>query len=209
MTRPNYDEAINCVSIYAEKIKIEADKKGLTVHDLYGKKATRMVLESFLKKHKAGLVFFNGHGASDLVAGHDDEPILDKNNSHLLRAKITHVLGWSGGLKSGPGLVESGAAAFIGYKNMFCFHMDRSKKPGDDKIAAAFLESANQAPISLVKGNTVREAYQRSQETYDKWINYFDIHYTLESSFVIPLLVWDKLNQVVYGNENASLTTIS
>ena len=82
---------------------------------------------------------------------------------------------------------------------------DRSTTPKKDKIAEHFLTAANLVPISLIKGNTVQEAYEKSQAAYEKSIEYYTTHYPPQNSHILFWLRYNKTIQVVHGDKGATM----
>ena len=66
----------------------------------------------------------------------------------------------------GKAAVENGSRAFIGYKGKFTIWWinEDISKPLDDPAVQIALTASNQVPISLIKGNSVREAVENSKK---------------------------------------------
>ncbi|MBI4210623.1 MAG: hypothetical protein HY544_03910 [Candidatus Diapherotrites archaeon] len=179
----------------------------MQVHELK-ENVTREALEKRIEKHKPALIAFNGHGSPDCITG-DNLEILVKagENENILQSAIVHSLSCSSASILGPRSVKAGAKAFIGYNQDFVLlhSEDRSTTPKKDRIAEHFLTAANLAPISLIKGNTVQDAYEKSQAAYEKSIEYYMTHYTPQNSHILFWLRYNKTIQEIHGAKNATL----
>ena len=118
--------------------------------------------------------------------------------------RVIHSFTCSSAALLGNKCIDLGCKAFIGYDSEFIFIIDtaRSTQPLRDEKAKPFLESANQIVISIIKGNSIGEAFEMSQAKYDKWIEYYSAHYPEEAPHILPWLIWDKIHQVSLGQNN-------
>lgn len=200
VTRPNFDLATRYFSIWAKKIVALAKEKGGVVFDLDKKRANRKEFESVLRKKKPSLVFLNGHGNYDTVAGQDNEELVRAgDNEKLLKSKIVYALACSSGKILGPSSIKSGADAYIGYREDFIFLYDENKRtrPEQDKTAEIFLRPSNQVMVSLLKNHTPKEAHESSKQSFIKRIRKLlsSQSTTLESS-AVRYLIWNMQHQV-------------
>ncbi|MBU4022841.1 hypothetical protein KJ591_00555, partial [Patescibacteria group bacterium] len=150
ITRPKHDTTVHYLFYWSKKIIELAQEKSIKVWDLKGKRANRKEIEGVLKKREPSLVFFNGHGDDDRIAGHNDEALLVAGeNEELLISKIVYALSCRSGKKLGYESVKKGALGYIGYDEDFIFFIDQNKmsNPLMDKTAELFLEASNQAMI--------------------------------------------------------------
>jgi hypothetical protein len=71
------------------------------------------------------------------------------------------------------------------------------------------MESALEAPYEIIKGRTVKEAYDASQKKFENWINEYlwnrEKYTTEELQRVLPFLIWNKQHQKLIGNGEAKL----
>lgn len=211
ITRPEYDDTTFYCSKWASNVIKEADKKGFDVFDLSREKANKDRVESILTDKQPRLVFFNGHGDDETIFGHNDEILIKSgNNENLLESKIIYAVSCSSAKELGKNAIEKGADAYIGYEDDFVFIGDTnsSARPLADQFAKPFFESSNQIPLSLVNGSKVIDASAKSQKMFQYWITYFR---TLGESLpeapeILKQLLWDKRNQVIIGNQDASIS---
>lgn len=138
------------------------------ITDLEGSKATRANVEKFLLKENPRLVFFNGHGDRNCVAGHNDEIILDKKNICLTKNKIVYSLACDSLESLGALAVKSGTAAYIGYRARFMVVSDptRTSTPAKDKNALPFRRACHALISSIINGETVGQAIRKTKEEY-------------------------------------------
>lgn len=114
ITRPNHDQTVRYISTWAEKIKKLAEQKNFSVLDLKNNRANKKEVESMLKKQDPELVFFNGHGRADAVAGQNDEILVRVGyNEGFFENRIIYSLSCSSGKELGPSMVKNKAKAFI------------------------------------------------------------------------------------------------
>jgi hypothetical protein len=208
ITRPNFDRVTSYLFVWSKEIIKEAKKRDLNVFQLNEEQTNRKTLEKRIEKNDPALVLFNGHGSPETITGHKKEILIKADdNEGILKSRIVHSFSCNSARTLGPKSVEAGAKSFIGYIKRFVILHDEkhTATPKKDNIAKHFLESANTVPISLIKGNTVKEAYEKSQASFEKSIEYYKTHYSQENSHILFFLKYDKSIQRYYGNENATL----
>lgn len=209
VTRPQHDVTTKYLSSWAGEIIDFARKKGIEVCDLAREKANRAEFEGRVKKIKPEAVFLNGHGNDDCVTGHDNNPIVSiKENHNILNGKISYALSCNSGKKLGPKVVESGATAYIGYSDEFVFMGDSNyvHRPIDDPKAKPFMEASNQVMISLLKGNSAKDASERSKRKFkDNYTRFSSSNADPDSLQSAQYLWWNMRNQVCLGDTDAKL----
>lgn len=207
LTRPRHDDILHYLSTWSTEVRDLALKKGKTVVDLSDKKANKERVTGTLQKTPIRLVMFNGHGDDNVITGHRDEELIKSpGNEKLLRNKIVYCRSCNSAKKLGPDSVISGADAFIGYDSEFVFVYDiRSiTEPLKDKTAALFLIPTNTLVSSLIKGNTVKFSYEKSQEVFKQNINKLLSSTTSdEERELIRYLYWDYSHQIYHGEDKA------
>jgi len=167
VTRPNHDRTTDYLFFWSQLVINEAKKRNFQVLDLKSKKANKKDFESYLKKNKPSMVFFNGHGSEGSIMGHDNQPlIVSGKDFKLLSGTIIYCRSCKTGKKLGRECVAGGTLAFIGYKRNFGFYRLEGVRGGPirDKLAKFFLEPSNSIVVSLIKGNTVEESFRKSQK---------------------------------------------
>lgn len=205
ITRPNHDLATNYLFHWSAFVIEEASKKGFRVLDLKEKRANKKDFNSYIKRHKPRLVVFNGHGSKDTIAGHNNEVLIKAaRNEKILSRKVVYARSCDAARNLGPKCIQKGTLAFIGYTRKYIFGYSQSKisRPLEDKLAKLFLEPSNLVPISLLKGNTVENAYKKSQKAM-----LCNLHFMLSSKAsqsqkdAAPYLWINRKYQTVLGDQ--------
>ena len=166
ITRPNDDHTTNYLCYWASKVVELAQRKGFKTLDLYGKKANRKNLDSYLVKNRPGIIMFNGHGSADKITGYDQEILVDSHSVNIsYQDTMIYARSCKAGQILGKVLVKKGAKAFIGYTKDFVFVCDLrfTTKPLNDSLARLFLEPSNLVPISFIKGNSAQQSHNKSK----------------------------------------------
>lgn len=208
ITRPRHDDTTEYLFAWTKPIINFAERKGIKVLNLKGKKANRDTVESFLKSKNPRVVFFNGHGNDYTIFGHNNEIIIQSNrNEGLLKDKITYARVCQAGKKLGKDIIKSGDGTFIGYKKPFSFFIDErwSANPLKDKTAALFLKPSNEIIASLIKGNTVKGAVEKSIRLTIKEIKRYSTMTEPGSQQIAWLLFENLEGLVILGKKNARL----
>ncbi len=207
ITRPEHDLTTRYLSKWSEEVIGEAEKKHVAVIDLHGEKANRVRFIGTLDKKESDFVFLNGHGNAEIVAGHDDAPLLTGSDSGV-NDKIIYARACQSAKQLGPQAVENGAKAYIGYDEdfVFMYEMDQVHRPQHDTTARLFLEPSNEIPISILKGHSVEEAEKRSKGKFSENIRTLLLgNLTAEEHRMIKLLAWNMQHQVCLGDTSATL----
>lgn len=209
VTRPYYDIPTKYISGWAEEIISFAQNKGINVVDLEKEKANKNDFEGRVNKLQPNLVFLNGHGGADFICGQDDRVLVKAGENHdVLKGKITYALSCESGKKLGPEVVKDEKSTYIGYSDEFVFVCDmRYKgKPLTDIKARPFMEASNLVMLSLLKGNSAKEASDKSKIKFREHVT------KLSSSAADPdilqamqFLWWNAEHQVCLGDQNAKL----
>ncbi|OGG14022.1 hypothetical protein A3D77_03450 [Candidatus Gottesmanbacteria bacterium RIFCSPHIGHO2_02_FULL_39_11] len=151
----------------------------------------------------------NGHGNENCIAGDKDKIILESGvNETLLNDKIVYVRSCNVAAGLGVICVRNGTIAFIGYVKKYSLGYTPSSMfhPLKDKVAKLFLEPSNLIPISLIKGNSVKDSYRKSQAALLKnFIFMLSTRATKEQRDAAPSLWRNRKYQVVLGNENVTM----
>ncbi|MBU1071175.1 hypothetical protein KKG65_02050 [Patescibacteria group bacterium] len=207
ITRPNHDLGTNYLYNWSEHVIEIAKKKMVKVLDLKAKKANKKNMTSYILKNNPSLLFLNGHGSFTTIMGQKNEILLDKNtDERLVKDRIIYARSCSAGAVLGGILVNRGAKTFVGYIGSFILVMEKDKgfHPLEDQMAKRFLEPSNLIVTSILKGNSVGKAYQKSIKEMKEILDYFlssDSNYEEKTS--APYM-WNNIScQVLLGDENA------
>lgn len=209
ITRPEHDLTTKYISLWAEEIISLAEKKGIEVIDLKKQKANHKEFNGRVKKLKPKAIFINGHGSEICVAGHNNEVLIQEDVNHeILNGKILYALSCKSAKSLGRKVFEYEHSAYIGYKDDFIFTMDKDYafKPLEDPKSKPFMESSNQVMISLLKGNSVLEASQKSIDKFKSNCRKLLASNTdVDSLTAAQFLWWNARNQMCLGDGDARI----
>ena len=210
ITRPNHDLITTYLYYWGQLIIEEAKNKNVQIFDLSGKKANRNLLTSYIKKHNPILIHFNGHGDNSLITGYNNEILIEVNkNDKLLAQKIIYALSCNSAKILGYSCIKNGALAFIGYKRKYILAYDVKSytRPLKDKLAKLFLEPSNLVTISILKGNTVGNAFRKSQDSMSRhFLHMISTKATALEKDASSFLWANKKGQTLIGDKNSRLT---
>lgn len=208
VTRPNHDLATTYLYLWTEGIIKLSNSKGKTL-DLKGKKATAKNFESYVNKHQPAFIFINGHGNEAEITGYDNEILVKVGkNEHLLANKIIYARSCDAARVLGELVSRKHSATFIGYKKSYILGRNplKTSRPLKDEVAKLFVEPSNLVSISIIKGQTAKVAYRKSQEAMIK--NFFFMlssNATSNQRDAAAYLWANRRHQVVLGDENAKI----
>ena len=207
ITRPDHDDVTHYLHSWSEQIISEAESKNVKVVDLEKNRAIRREVENVLEKIPAQIVIFNGHGSDSSIAGHNFEVLIKSGeNESLLKSKIVYAISCSSGKILGPKSIDAGAISFTGYDDVFFLAREPIKisRPLEDGLAELFLKHSNVFVISLIKGNSVSDSFEKSKfimkENFTKLLAGGD-----SKSSVARYLWWNYKHFVSHGNLNATI----
>lgn len=206
VTRPNFDLTTRYLSAWAKKIIELAKEKCDKVFDLNEQRARRQEFESMMKKNEPTLVFINGHGDWDIVAGQDNDRLVRVGeNEGILKSKVIYALACRSGKILGPQSVKFGANAYIGYNDdfIFLYNQDKRMYPEQDTVAAIFLEPSNQVMVSLLKNHSPQEAHINSKKSFARKITkLLSSQSSAVESSAVKYLIWDMQHQVCHERKD-------
>jgi len=227
VTQPQHDNMTSYLKEYSKEYIDFANEKGIEVINFPEDKCNRKQVESLISGKNPQLVILNGHGSPDAICGRaskgdkstkcllvegeqEDEVIIDMDNKNLLKSRITYSLACASAKCLGREVAKlDKTTAFIGYEDELIIITDswHECKPKEDAIARAFLEPSNRLVMSILKGNDVETAYKKSQECFQKWLDYFQSDkIDVRTSQSIAWILYDNMNcQVLHGNLKLSL----
>jgi len=209
ITLPDSDLTTSYLSAWSEEIITIAEKNGIKSIPLRGHRATQSHVDKTIRSKNPSFLVFNGHGSDTSICGQNDKPLITLGeNENLLDSKIVHAVSCNSAKKLGK---ECKAKVFVGYDSIFWLYMDGNKtsKPLKDMKVKPILESALEAPKQIVKRKTAGEAYEKSQEKYQKHINELTLssskHTAEELQVILPFLHWNKNCQILHGDPSARI----
>ena len=208
ITLPDFDEVTRYFSAWSSIILEEAERRSYKVIELADEKANRERVARSLEGKGKLLVVLNGHGGPGAMGGQYNEEILDLENVDLLNGKVVYARACDTAAVLGPQAVERGALAYIGYTIPFAFFIDQNSRlrPKDDKLAALFLEPANEVPLALLRGQTAHSANIRSRNAFLSTIRKIVLDGPQSSNYyTLSYLYDDMVNQVCLGDREATM----
>lgn len=208
ITRPNYDPGTNYLFYWSAPVIDFAENRGIKVLDLLGVKVNQKNFTSYVRKHNPKLIFFNGHGTQKSVRGHDDEVLVDIDESSILSGAIIYARSCEAAGKLGSQSVKNGAVAFIGYTKKFTigYTPEKITRPLEDPVAKLFLQPSNLIPISLLKGNSVGNAHFKSKKVMFRNLAFMLSSAASSSQKDAASYFWRNMKyQTVCGNKDAKI----
>ncbi len=204
-TRPEHDPTTHYLSNWSKESIVLAESKGIKVLDLNREKAIKSEVENRLTKFSPDLVILNGHGNENMVTGHKNEPLLIVGgNEKLLKNKIIYAISCRSAKNLGPKSISAGAINYTGYDDdfVFLYEPEEISRPLTDKTARQFLEHSQIYVESLIKGNMVNEALNRSKLNLK---NNFVKALSENNTNAARFLWWDLKHFVSHGKIDAKL----
>ncbi len=209
ITRPRHDTLLNYLFYWSAELIRSAKEHNLMVLDCPGKKANREKVCGYLSKQSPCLVIFNGHGSQTAICGHKDQELIKSGvNEELLKSKITYAVSCKTAVHLGRQAHKKGASAFIGYEQDFGVVMDNSRvcTPAKDRFSEPFKKSSNAVGLSLIKGNTAGEAFEKSQRVSGSLIRELaSSNASKENKEIRFWLFWNKRFQRLIGDKNTTI----
>lgn len=209
LTRSRRDPCNNYLFYWSGLVIKEAERKNFKVLDLKEEKANKEEFYGRIKKIKPEIVFLNGHGSPDKVTGHDNKTLVSVNDDLTqLKNSIIYALSCSSAKNLGRECILSGVRSFIGYDKdfMFSYSQDKMTRPLEDETAQYFLSPSNLVVTSLIKGNTAKGSFERSQKEFKRNIKKLSSsEVSPDDKKLVPWLIWDMLAQVCLGDGEAKL----
>ncbi|HUY84984.1 MAG TPA: hypothetical protein VMU97_00535 [Candidatus Dormibacteraeota bacterium] len=148
-----------------------------------------------VKKNAPNIIFINGHGAEDRVAGQDHKIIIDTRSANILKNAIVYAVSCKSARMLGAQAIKAGAKAYIGYIEDFILVSQPRKTahPQDDTTAALFLNPSNHIMTSLVKGHSAKKAVAKGRAEFAKSItSALNSDVQSDDDKYIPYLMWDR-----------------
>lgn len=210
VTRPNYEITTNYLFYWSQPVIKFAQNKGIVVYDLTSSKASKSNVESYLESRKPKIIFFNGHGSVNTIAGQDDLTIL--TTSDLEPQQFANCIIYARSCQSarelGPFMINHGTETYLGYTEDFIFFRvnEYVTNPLADPIAKYFLEPSNLLISTLLKGHSTEEAHKRSKKAMRKnFLRLLSSNSSADERDIAPYL-WSNLKaQVLLGSPTAKL----
>ncbi|VVB76778.1 Uncharacterised protein [uncultured archaeon] len=199
VTRPSFDRPTHYLFHWSRQSLESAKGHAFTVVTLDKEKANKKEFEGRNAKLCPVLVFFNGHGSNTTITGHNYDVLVEigKNDSQF-SGKVVYAISCGSARELGRSIVSKKAVSFVGYEDDFILHTDRNMetRPLDDELAKYFLEHSRVFVSSLMKGNTIGQAYEKARRNLQERLT-DAIH---NDPTLAADLYWDYLNFVALGD---------
>jgi len=165
VTRPNHDLPTKYLYSFSQIIVDLCGNKSIGITDLKSKKASKKNFDRSIKKDDVQFIFINGHGNDDVVTGYNNKVLIDKYGPGL-KNKVIFARSCRSAKILGKKLVKGGVKAYIGYTKDYYVMMsnDCPKDLVKDKMARLFLEPSNLIAKSIISGDSVKEASNKSKK---------------------------------------------
>ncbi len=171
LSNADHDTWTSYLQSWSDKIRDAASKRdGVLLVELSGPQATRENIEAAIEEHKPDLVIINGHGAPDIVYGHELRVLVHADeNPEVLAGRVTQAISCWTADELGVKAVTAGARSYIGFSEkifIWCegraSHADRLQ----DDYAKLFFDPVFETAIALVEGCDSQAALKRGQDRY-------------------------------------------
>lgn len=175
-TNPADEVVVEYLDSWFEKVREKiVGNSEISFIELRKDQANKAELTRVIAKQNPDFVVLNGHGSERSIHGFNQQVLVQCNdNESLLKNRIVHALSCRSGKTLGPKCIEIGTKAYVGYEQDFkLFHFGKRSKLEqlDDNVASLFLEPAFEVVVALVEGNSVEQAFERSQDKYRQKLN--------------------------------------
>lgn len=206
-SRPSHDNTVIYLNHYSKELVDLSKKNHHKTLNRENEKANKGEIINLIKKQKPNFIMFNGHGDSNTICGHNNEPLVICNKNHkILSDSIVYSLSCSSCLNLGKKAAEEGSC-FIGYEIDFVLGKDPDSQasPLKDKIAKLFLEPSNVLVKSLLKGSSVGYSVEKSKKKMMENIGYLNTTKDFpEAIYYAPYLLNNYIGLSVQGDKEKS-----
>ena len=208
VTRPDHCDEVHYLCEWFGEIFNACKSKDVHFQDLYHTRANRAEVITFLEKGNWDLIVFNGHGNENTIFGHDDLEVLTNipADRKLLKNKVVYVIACLTTQQLGPKCISDGTTAYVGYSGLLTFYGDPCKNllPLEDDLAKPIFEASNMVVLSLIKGNSAKEAVMKANVLIDKYISWYQgIDAPINAEGVVPILYDFKGSLTALDNSSA------
>lgn len=190
--RPDYETATHVMSVYYKQFILDtAPSFNVDVIDLWKDRSDQKTFREMLDRGDPILVCGVGHGSETKWTGWYGSTLLERGNwfdGERMKGRVGSFLSCKFG-QSAPWFVEQGMRAFMGYADLFIFAVSGP----DDGAARPFAESHMTFEFELLRGKSVKEAYDAQTEMYNKYIATAD-------PFSVRYLIHDRDCRILEGD---------
>lgn len=208
-SRPKHDTPMEYLYYYSGLLIKEGELiRNIKIINKEKQNSTRRIINEVLRKINPRLIMFNGHGTKSSICGHNNEPIIDKENISLLNGSIIYALACCAGAELGETAKDIGADCFIGYKYEYAIAKDPEYEasPRKDKIAKFFLEPSNLLFSSIMNGQTVDSAVKKAKRKMKLDLGYLNTTKDMPyAKHYAAFLFGNYSGLVICGNKDAKI----
>ena len=210
ITNPAHDDITHYLHVWSRQTIARAESGGHKVLKIERENVNRKNIEKFISRQKPELIVFHGHGTDDCIFGFGMKEVIVKSddNEHHLKNKITHSITCSSAAGLGKAAIKKGGRAFIGFvQDFWCpYNPTFTSNPKKDIVARCNIEPVMRLSESLVKNNTVKESYKKSQECFKRWLDACQrSDAPPEFEGIAQFIHWNMMNQAVIGDGSSKL----
>jgi hypothetical protein len=183
------------LSAWADKFIEQAQSQGHDVYILKETNANKAKFQGMVKKTKPKVIFINGHGDKDRIAGQDHKIIVDFKSASIFKEAMVYAVSCKSAQILGAQAVALGAKGYVGYTQDFILVSQPGKTahPKDDKTAALFLDPSNQVISVITKGHSAKDAVKKGKNAFGHSITAaLNSDVQSDDDKYIPYLMWDR-----------------
>jgi hypothetical protein len=211
ITNPAHDKATKYLHAWSDGTlaSIQNLPDNTSIYELKKGEVTKEKLTELVEDKDPHLILFHGHGGSNKILGFETHILVShESNEELLKNRIIHSLSCNSGEVLGPKCVILGTKAYIGYKEEFKFaHYGKTRRSSQfkDPVASLFLKPAFEINKALLEGNTVQQAYKRSQKIYSDTLQMLLTSNNPDLNTIYASRVYhNMIHQVALGDQTSS-----
>ena len=200
--RSDFDLPTRYGSFWLSKSVELARRLGWFVIDLYKDEATKENILNAIETYNPDFFHPMGHGSASIFTAQNKEVVFQACiNDDVLSGRISYFLSCLVGRELGPSIIRKGGKAFLGWQVEFTWVVESPYDPATDPYAKAFEDMVNSMAAVILRGGSMREAYNAGIATANKWIDYWSRQDDIRAPEIIKWLIHDKEGLVLLGEE--------
>jgi len=177
-----------------------------SVVDLFGNNATKENLQYTLIRTDPAFVCLGGHGSPTEMTLQDKETAITAQNADWLAKRLSYFFSCLTGQQLSHDVVAAGGEAFLGYNEEFGFIVSPPYNPATDPRARGFMEAGNTVALSLLRGFSIKDAYNSGIKKFNDWLAYWENSTDPLAPLILTWLQSDRDSLVAWGNLQAKLS---
>ncbi len=204
--RASFDLPTNYLSYWLGITVSHAIRLHYNVVDLFGDAATKQKLQEALVGTDPAFVCLGGHGGPDEMTLQDRETVITAQNANWMAQRLSYFFSCLTGQRLSQDIVAAGGEAFLGYNEEFGFIVSPPYVPSTDPRAKGFMEAGNAVTLSLLRGYSIKDAYNSGVREFNKWLAYWENSLDPLAPLILTWLESDRDSLVAWGNLEAKLS---